>query len=179
METQNTPSKSHLQYGVFFGLLMILTFVLMFIFKIDPLEHKTMSTFNSILNYFFLPIIFIYLGCLDFKKKNGGYISFPESLKAGVSIAFVGTLIFAVFTSIFYYLVPEYLEMILDLTKQVMLKQNPNIKPEQLEAGIEMSRKFSSPLISVPLTLIIFSFLGLIYSCIIGMIVKKENTHRL
>ena len=46
---------------------------------------------------------------------------------------------------------------------------------DQIETAISITKKFSSPLFSVPTTLLMFSFLGLIYSLIIGLIVKKDH----
>ena len=57
-----------------------------------------------------------------------------------------------------------------------MMKQNPMLTKDQLDKTIEITKKFSSPIFSVPLTILIFTFVGLIYSLIIGAINKKENT---
>jgi len=37
-----------------------------------------------------------------------------------------------------------------------------------------MSKKFMNPVFSIPLTILMFAFIGLIYSLIIGAIVKKD-----
>ena len=175
MKNDVTPSKSYLVFGLFFGLLMILSFVLIYVSGINLVENRTVGTTSSIVNYFLLPVILIYLGCENFKKNNGGLISFVECLKVGVSIAFVGALILSIFNVIFNLLFPEYIEEILSQTRQIMIQSNPNLTSEQIESGINMTRKFSAPLFSVPITLLMFSFLGLIYSLIIGLIVKKEH----
>jgi hypothetical protein len=38
-----------------------------------------------------------------------------------------------------------------------------------------MARKFMNPLIVFPVTLVMFSFIGLFYSLIVGAIVKNEK----
>ena len=178
MENSNTSSKSsYLQFGVFFSLLMILSFVIIYVLDVDLIENPLVGTLSSIFSYFIFPVIFIYLGISTYKKNNLGFISLTECLKVGVSIVFIAALIFAIFNLIFNFIFPEYLEEILGQTRKIMLKQNPNMTDEQLEMGISMSRKFSSPLLLVPFTLLIFSFLGLIYSLIIGLIVKKDKAH--
>lgn len=175
MENTTAPSKSYLQFGLFYGLIMILSFVIIYALGIDPIENPMIGTVSSIFNYFFFPILFIFLGCNLFKKNNNGYISFVECLKVGVSIAFIGALVFAIFTVVFNLIFPEYMEEILGQTKQIMLKQNPNLTSEQLEMGVSMTKKFSNPLFSVPITIVMFSFLGLLYSLVVGLIVKKDN----
>jgi hypothetical protein len=171
----NTPSKSYLQYGVLYALAMILSFVVVYTLNIDLVENPWIGTLSSVFSYLFFPILFIYLGVSIYKKSNLGFLSFGEALKVGVTIAFIGGLLFAVFNVIFNLIFPEFLGEILNQTRQIMLKQNPNLTSEQVEMGIAMAKKFSSPWFSFPVTLLMFSFIGLIYSLIIGAIVKKDK----
>ena len=64
---------------------------------------------------------------------------------------------------------------LLQKTRQVILKQNPSMTTEQLEMALSMTKKFMSPYIIVPATIVMYSFIGLIYSLIIGAFVKNEN----
>ena len=170
-----TADKSYLQFGLLYGVIMVLSFVVIYSMNINIFEDRMIGTSSSILNYLILPILFVYLGCQSFKRGNNGYIAFVECLKVGVSIVFVGTLIFALFNVFFYYSFPEYTEEILGQTKQMMLKQNPNLSSAELEIGMSMSRKFSKPAFSFPITLAIFTFFGFLYSLFVGLIVKKDN----
>jgi hypothetical protein len=45
--------------------------------------------------------------------------------------------------------------------------------------GLTMMKKFMNPLIVFPVTLAMYSFIGLIYSLIVGAIVKNENPQSL
>ena len=168
-------NKLYLQFGLLYGAIMVLSFVIIYTMNINIFEERAVGTTSSILNYFVLPLLFIYLGCQSFKRNNNGYIAFVECLKVGVSVVFVGILIFALFNVFFYYAFPDYTEEILSQTKQMMLKQNPNLTAAQLDMGISMSRKFSKPAFSFPITLAIFTFLGFLYSLFVGLIVKKDN----
>jgi hypothetical protein len=56
-----------------------------------------------------------------------------------------------------------------------MLKQNPSMTSDQLETGLSMMKKFMNPLIVFPVTIAMYSFFGLIYSLIIGAIVKNAK----
>ncbi|MGK4567396.1 DUF4199 domain-containing protein [Flavobacterium sp. 3HN19-14] len=79
-------------------------------------------------------------------------------MKVGVGTVFFAALIFAVFNVVFNFIFPEYAEQMLQQSKEIMIKQNPNMTAEQLEMGLSITRKFSSPLFSIPLILITFSF---------------------
>jgi hypothetical protein len=61
------------------------------------------------------------------------------------------------------------------ISKEAMIKENPNMTSKQLEMGISMIKKFSNPLIVIPFTLVVYSFLGLIYSLVIGAFVKNNS----
>ncbi len=174
MEQKTSASKSSFQFGLLFGVLMILEMVVGYTMKIDPQTNKSYGIIISVLNYLIFPLSFIYLGCNNYKiKLNSGFISLGECLKIGVSICVVAGLSFALFSAIFNYFIPEYMEDIYRKMRSVML-ENPKITPEQVDVSLSMIKKFSKPLFSVPLTIVMFAFIGLIYSLIIGAIVKKE-----
>jgi hypothetical protein len=175
MEQTDKPSKSYLQFGLMYGVIMVLLFVIIYALGIDPAKDRAISLSQSILSNLILPLLFIYLGCVSFKKANNGFASFVECLKVGVSIAFVAGLIFAVFNTIFNLIFPEYSTQMLQSQREIMLTQNPNMTSEQVDMGLSIAKKMMSPIFAFPIVLITFSFFGLIYSLIIGLIVKKDN----
>lgn len=170
-----TPNKSYLQFGVFYGVIMIFLAVVIYTMNIDLVQDRVIGTSNSILGYVFLPVLFIYLGCVSFKKNNFGYISFVECLKVGVGVIFVGAIIFGLFNIVFYYMFPDNLENLVSQTRQMMLKDNPSLTTSQLEMTTSMMRKFSAPAFAFPLTLAMLTFFGFLYSLFVGLVVKKDN----
>jgi uncharacterized protein YneF (UPF0154 family) len=86
----------------------------------------------------------------------------------------VAGLLYALFSVVFNLIFPEFMEEVLRKTQQVLLKQNPNMTTEQVEMTISMSKKFMQPALSVPVTVAMFAFIGLISSLIIGLFVKKD-----
>ena len=180
MEEKISPAKSGLLYGVLFGVIMVLEFVIMYAIGMKTLVGTSAGVVVNIANYLILPLIFIYLGCYNYKKNiNNGFITFGECLKTGVSIAFIAALVYAIFTVIFNLLFPEFIEEMLSISKSEMIKQTPNMTSEQLEMGLSMIKKFMNPFIVFPVTLAMYSFFGLIYSLIVGAILKNENPQSL
>lgn len=176
MEQKISPSKSALQFGILFGIFMVLEFVLLYVLNIDPITNPTVGIIVNVLNYLVLPVALIYIGCDNYKKKlNNGFISFGESLKIGVTICLIAGLIYALFSIAFNLMFPEFMDEILRKTRQVMLQQNPDMTSQQLEMAMSMTKKFMSPALVVPVTVAMFSFIGLLYSLIIGAIVKNEK----
>ena len=102
-------------------------------------------------------------------------MSFSECLKTGVSITVIAGLTYAVFSVIFNFIFPDFINEMLDITKEQMLTQNPNMTAKELEMGLGMVKKFMNPLIVLPVTLVMYSLIGLIYSLIIGAVVKNDK----
>jgi len=180
MEVKSTPSKSAIQYGFIFGIVMILQFVILYVIDIDPITNPTVGVIVNVLNYLLLPVGLIFIGCTNFKKNiNDGFISFGQCLKIGVTICMVAGLLYALFSVVFNLIFPEFMEEVLRKTQQVLLKQNPNMTTEQVEMAISMTKKFMQPVLSVPVTIAMFAFIGLIYSLLIGAFVKNDQPQSL
>ena len=175
MEEKKSASKSGLQYGLIFGLLMILEFVIGYVFNIDPQTNKSYGIAINVLNFLVFPLTFIYLGCINYKTKlNSGFITFSECLKIGVSICIIAGLISALFSAVFAMMYPEYFEEMYRKVTRMMVEKNPKMTSQQLEMSVSMMKKFSNPAIAIPAAVAIYAFIGLIYSLIVGAIVKKD-----
>lgn len=180
MDKTISPSKSAIQYGVLFGIIMILELVISFVFNVNPVNNRGYGIAMNLLNFVLLPVALIVIGCNNYKNKfNSGFIKYGECLKIGVTICVVAAVIYAIFSVIFNMIFPEFANSILRLTKEALLQQNPNMPKEQLEMAVSMTEKMMSPVFAIPITIIMYAFIGLIYSLIIGLVVKKErpNSH--
>ncbi|MFD2603219.1 MULTISPECIES: DUF4199 domain-containing protein [Flavobacterium] len=182
MENKNvvqkpTLAKSTLPYGIIFGTILVLEFVVSYTLQLNAAENKMIGVLMSLMNYLVLPFVFILLACNNFKNKlNKGYISFSQSIKAGVAVSVVAALVSSVITSIFYVAVPDAKAQILEQTK-ISLASQPGMTSEAVNAAIKMTEVFMAPYIAIPVTVLIFAFVGLIISLIVGAIVKKENPY--
>jgi len=180
MDNTTSPAKSGLTYGLLFGAIMILEFVVGYVMNIDPQTNPTYGVVISVLNYLVLPLLFIYLGCNNYKTNiNSGFISFGQCLKIGVTICIVAALLYSIFSSAFGMIFPEYFEDMFNKMRIVMSEKNPELTTEQIDMAISMSKKFMNPVFAIPLTMIMFAFVGLIWSLIIGAIVKKDGNQSL
>ncbi len=179
MEKTISPSKSAMQYGVIFGVIMILELVISYSFGLTD-ENKTYGIIINLLNFLILPITLIVFGCNNFKDKfNSGFISFSECLKIGVTICIIAALMYAIFSVIFNMIFPEFAEKILNHAKEAIIKQGEGKPKEQTQMALSMTEKMMSPFVIVPITIVMYAFIGLIYSLIIGAILKKERPNSL
>jgi Flp pilus assembly protein TadB len=175
--TDNTNSEqsgiSTSVYGILFSVILVLELVISYVLNIGT--DSSYGTIIMILNYVILPAVFVYLGCQAFKQRNSGFISFGQCLKTGVLICLIAGVISAIVGVILNMIFPEYMVEIMSQAKKKMLEQNPDMTTEQLEMGLSMMEKFSKPWLTIPITIVMYSFVGLIHSLIIGAIVKKDR----
>ena len=175
MENNTSPAKSSIIYGVLFAVIMILEFVIGYVMNIDPQSNKSYGLIINLLNFLVLPIVFIYLACQNYKVNlNSGFIAFSQCLKIGVSLCVIGGLLYSMFSSTFAMIFPEYFDEMFRKARILMLENNPQLTAEQADLAMSFSKKFLNPAIAIPSTVVIFSFIGLIYSLIVGAFVKKD-----
>lgn len=176
MEKTVSPAKSALTYGVVLGAIMILELVVMFIMKPDPVEDAWTGIVINLLNWLVLPVLFISLACSNFKNKhNGGFISFGQCLKIGVSVMVIAAVLYSIFYLVFTMIFPEYLSDMVAQLERATRAQNPDMPEEQLEMSVSMAGKFMQPAFAIPISIIMNAFVGLIISLIVGAIVKRDN----
>lgn len=175
MEQNISPAKSGLSLGILFGIIMVLEFLIMYIIGLESLVNGPVGLIVNFLNFLILPFVFITISCNNFKKANSGFISFSQCLKAGVTAMFLAGLVYAIFNLIFSFIFPEFVDEMIQIVRTQTIEKNPQMTPEQLEMTLSMQRKFMNPVISAPVTVAMYSFFGLIYSLIVGAIVKKEK----
>ncbi len=175
MEKTISPAKAAIPYGITYGVILILEFVLSYTLGLNSKDNAAAGVIMGLLNYLILPALFITLACNHFKNKiNGGYIKFGQCIKAGVTTGVIAALVSSVATSIIYMVAPEIKEGILEQTK-ISLASNPNMNAEGLKQAMTWTETFMKPYISIPFTILISAFFSLIFSLIIGAIIKKEN----
>lgn len=175
MKENISPAKVAVSYGVVFGVIMILEFVIAYTLNVDPITYPWYGVTTQLLNFLVLPLLFILLACSQFKKLNMGYGSFGQCLKAGVTVMVIASALASIFTALFYIIFPEAKAKILEMTKEITVKQSPNVPAEQLKMSMEWVELSMEPYINIPFTILMFTVIGLIYSLIIAAIIKKDN----
>jgi Protein of unknown function (DUF4199) len=168
-------AKSTIPYGVIFGIILVLEFVLSYTLELNSAENKGIGIVMGLMNNLILPFLFIFLACNNYKNKlNGGYISFGQCLKGGVSTMVLAALVSSVITSIFYLIIPKAKEQILEQTK-ISLASQPGMTSEQMKMSLEFTEIFLRPYALIPISIIMYAIIGLIISLIVGAIIKKDN----
>lgn len=174
MENQTAKaSKSILTYGIIFGVIAVLLGVVMYVTNsyLDP--HWSFTLIG-----FLIFIVIIPLGIKAFKKENGGFLSVGEAIKVGVGIALIAGIITAVWSLLLSnVLVPDYYEQMADMQRAKMIEYAPNLTESQLDSAMETNSMFSSPWITVALTLVMYMFIGLLVALVAGLVMKEKRPY--
>ena len=172
METQkSSQTQIMLNYGLILGFIGILMNVALYALGKTYEPHWSQAVIG-----FAIMIAVIILAIKKYKDLNGGYLSLGDALKIGLGIALISGIISVIYSLIFTnFIEPEYYNRMAEIQQQKILEKYPEISDEQLEASMEMGKKFSGPVITSAFALIGSLFFGFIISLIGGAIMKKSN----
>ncbi|MBP6531994.1 MAG: DUF4199 domain-containing protein [Bacteroidia bacterium] len=170
MENQRTQNKVAMTFGAIYGLASIVVFMLFYVIGTD-IQSKA----PQYLSYLLLAI-FIIMGVKSFRDQDlGGYISYSRSLGTGTLISLYGGIISGAFSVLFFMVIaPEMTEQIIAAAQENMAKQG--LTEEQMQMGVEWTRKFTQPLWLFVFSIIGSVFIGFILSLLISVFLKKEDT---
>ena len=90
--------------------------------------------------------------------------------------AVIGGVIYVVYNIIFVTLIePDFAAQMLEVAREQMYEQNPNMTEEQADIALGFAEKFSNPFLGGAFWIIMSAFFGFIYSLISGLIFKRDR----
>lgn len=107
------------------------------------------------------------------RQEQGQQLSFGQGFKTGFVVVVIGSLATALWMLLYtLVLEPGYQEAIIDNTYQQMQKQG--LGEEQIEASIQMTKRFTSPVFMAVFTILSAAFMGAIISLILAAFTRKQ-----
>ena len=165
-------SKYSIQYGTLNGIISI-SFSLM-LFFLD--QHYQGGAFVNLIN-FLISLSVIILAQIAFKKDNGGYINLSESLKLGLGISLINSILGIFFFFILSnFLDPNMTEKTLQIVEEKIIEGNPEISQQELDTFIEATRQAMTPLTLSTAIIMASLFFGFLISLVTGLFLKKSKT---
>lgn len=174
MENDYPTLKFSAPNGVLLGFVIIVIAVIMYITGM-LLEGQQWPVY---IFYLFFPFFIGY--CVHgYRNKNGGFLKLSQALKVGVTVAVVGGIVYGIYNLIFFYLIePGITEQLLEVARENMYEQNPNMTEEQADMALGFVEKFSNPLFASAIYILLSAVFGFLYGLISGLIFKREKpTH--
>lgn len=174
-------------YGVLFGVLMIIEFLILYKIDIDAIQNPNLGIFVNLLNYMILPVVFVILAIRSYKYKyNGGYVSFSEVLRIGAATTVVAALVYSLFNLAFNFMVPEFVDQTIAKMREIALHQRESMLAqgakveevfsiEQIDQNLKLTKESMKSFFSIPMTIIMYAIIGIVAALIIGAFVKKDK----
>ena len=168
MEEKVSVWKANLNNGIILGLIgVVFTLVLYFMDQ----------TLNRSLGYVFMlaQVILLYFMIKSYRDNFlQGYITYGQSVGAGVVIFLYTAILSAVFTYILYKVIdPGLIDKQLAMAEEVMLKRGA--PQAAIDAGLAIQKKLLVPEIMAPFSLLGSMIGGTIMSLIVSIFTRKEG----
>ncbi len=171
MEEKKSAFGPALMSGIYLGIALIAFSLLMFVMDIER---------ESWIGYISWVILAggLFWSVVSFRDKHcDGFVDYKGAFSAG----FYTGLIASVLTGIFTYIYVQYIDTgmiqeILLKTEESMIEQNPNMTDEQIEQGLYYTEMFTSPVMMGVWGFVANLALSTIFSLIIAIFAKRENT---
>ena len=169
MEERVTPAQTGLKYGLMYSLAST-------IINLIPLLSGT-SKGAGVLSWFFnigVAFLFFILAGREFKKQNGGYITFGEGFK----INMIAAAITAVVRSLIIYIYVKFIDAGYSERAMRVLEetwQQQGLTEEQTEQTRRFSEIFTSPEIILISGFILVVSGGLVWGAVSAAITKTEE----
>ena len=168
MENKVSPWKANLNAGIILGLIGIIwTLALWF------LDQTTNRSLGWI--FWLVLIVGIFLGIKSYRDKYlNGFITYGQSLGAGVIIMLYYSIIAAIFTYILYkFIDPNLTDKMLALTEEQLVERG--LAEGMIEQSMQMQKKILTPLVMSISSIFAGVFIGTILSLIISLFTKREG----
>lgn len=164
MEEQGSNRQIAIKWGLIFGLASTIYTLITTIGRIQLVFIGTAITWGIIITAFVL-------ACKEYKRDNGGFMSFGKGFSMVMLIALIGGLIRTVVYYVYLSMDTEYIEFI----KESQRNSPFGPPPEANEQATAMTELFMSPWFFALITFIMAIFGGLILGAIVTAIMKNEE----
>lgn len=168
MEQKVSVWKANLTNGIILGLLSVVYTLALYFFD---------QTMNKTLGYLFM---IVQIAVLFFMIKSyrdsylHGFMTYGQSLGAGVVIVLYSTIIAIVFSYILYkFIDPGLITKMLAVSEEGMAKRG--YTQEQIDAGMNMIKKTTTPEFIMIIGLIASMFFGTVMALIVSIFTRKEG----
>jgi hypothetical protein len=169
MENQANSKNIILNYGLYYGIASIFISLIFYALGMH-LEQGLTNMFIGLA----VMLAFIVLASKKFKEDNNGFMSWGQGVKIGIGVVLIGVLIAIVYQQIFInFIEPDFMNQVMEIQEKALV--DAGMTEEQIEASMEMGKKFSGPLMQSAFALLGGAFFGFVISAITSAVMKKSE----
>ncbi|WP_047245074.1 DUF4199 domain-containing protein [Maribacter thermophilus] len=169
-ENQPKTGKYALNYGLILGAVSVI-----FAFMLYTADMHYQGGIAVMLISLVITLAAVVIAMLQFRKANNGYMTFAQGLKIGVGVSLVGGIIGIIFNQLMANVIdPEMMNKAMEFQRN-QLMETTSLTPEQIDAQMEMGKKFSTPTMQIVFGLIFSLFIGFVFSLIPALALKRQE----
>ncbi|MDG5492137.1 DUF4199 domain-containing protein [Psychroserpens sp. SPM9] len=172
METQKmSAGKFGMNYGLILGVIMIALSVVSYVTG-QALEG---AQWPQLAYYIIFPIVIMY-AISKYKKHNANVLTIGSAIKLGVIIGVISAIVYVLYGLLFNYVIdPEFMPQLMEVTKETMIEQNPDMPQAQLDQSMKFMETMFNPVIGSAIWIAASALFGLIWSLIGGLVMKSNS----
>ncbi|MFN8241742.1 MAG: DUF4199 domain-containing protein [Bacteroidales bacterium] len=168
MEEKVSVWKANLTNGIILGLIGVVFSLLLYF--LDQMTNKGLGYLLILVNF-----VILFFMIKSFRDNyRHGFLTYGQSLGAGVVILLYSTIISVIFTYILYkYIDPGLVAKSIAASEEAMVKRG--MTQEQIDMGLTFTKKFMTPEIMAISGLVFGMFFGTIGVLIVSIFTRKEG----
>ena len=168
MENQPSIARIALKWGLITGVALILFSTVLYTFDL------TLNRINSVI--YLILIGGLILVMLEYRKTNGGYMSYGDGISLGALSSAVAGLLSSLF-SVFYTQIidPGFQERITEKVRAQL--EDQGLADDQIDQALEIGQKFQSPGIAFAVGIFTTILIGVLLSLIIAAVIRRNKTN--
>lgn len=167
-ENQKSSFKVALNYALITAAILIILDLVFYVLDVPSQSNIRIVTW------------LVYIGGIIWGQKiyrdvhSGGFATYGKTFSVGFTVGFFAALVVAIYTYIFIKFVDQIaITQAMDAAEQKMI-QAGNATDEQIEQGLKIAAKFTTPFM-ISIMALIFSTIGVtVISLITSIFIKKE-----
>lgn len=171
MENQASSKSVILNYGLYYGVIAVLTSVIMYAMN---MHLSTLGGTISLIVIALLVIVMPIVGISKFKKDNMNLLSWGQAVKIGMGIVIIGTLISIIYNHIFAgFIEPEFYTQVAEIQKEALI--DAGMTDSQIESQLKAQSMFQGTILGDAVGILFFAFLSFVVSAIAGAVMKRSE----
>ncbi|SKB78393.1 DUF4199 domain-containing protein [Maribacter arcticus] len=169
-ENQPKTGKFALNFGLLLGVISII-----FAFMLYTVDMHYQGGIPVMSISLALSLAMVIIAMIQFKKANGGFMTFGQGLKIGVGVCLIGGIIGIIFNQIMATVIdPDMMNKAMEFQKNQLL-ETTKMTIEQVEAQMELGKPFTTPTMQMVFGLIFSVVIGFVLSLVPALVLKKNE----
>lgn len=165
-----SPTRVALKWGVILGISLMLVTLIMY------LTDQGSNPWFGLLTLVAMVSVLV-LSMQEYRKLNGGFMTYGEGFGIGALLSAVGGLLSSLFNTFYNVVIDPSIQQRAFEQARERLEEQGNLSDEQIDQALEISQKFQSPGFTFIAGVFGTIIMGAILSLIIAAIIRRNRNN--